>query len=286
MRQVHRTARRGDVTRDVLHESRVVERLHRQESLVRSLHHRVDGGRAHRAQEFDGLGHRQRIRRIPVARNRQGDAAPLIVRTVVTDGLGARAQAGHIRGDLECYLAVIPVSDRSDLYVMGLPADDARDRCRHLRSNGHGEPQLHGLRLTADREGLGDRRQVTWVEIAQVLTGQLHHATHVRALAICGKCHGHVDEPDARLHQVSIAPRDRLPDIRNADFIKGNAAIVDRVLDVRQCLHVHPRYVQPEVQVSRTVTALSSGRAGVRRCQIHCANTSLVGFSSPSTSLR
>src|ERR1700728_3692049 len=47
-----------------------------------------------------------------------------------------------------------------------------------------------------------------------------------------------------------------------------------------------PRYTQPELQVSRTITWESSGSAGVNRSQIHWASTSLVGFSRPSISLR
>jgi len=47
-----------------------------------------------------------------------------------------------------------------------------------------------------------------------------------------------------------------------------------------------PQYIQPEVQVSRTSILLSRGSIGFNRAQIHLAIFSLVGFSSPSISLR
>src|SRR5580658_8596879 len=47
-----------------------------------------------------------------------------------------------------------------------------------------------------------------------------------------------------------------------------------------------PRYTQPDVHVSRTTISDRSGSEGTSRSQIHRARTSLVGFSSPSISLR
>ena len=47
-----------------------------------------------------------------------------------------------------------------------------------------------------------------------------------------------------------------------------------------------PRYSQRLLHVSCTITAARSGRLGASRCQIQRANTSDVGFSNPSISLR
>ncbi len=47
-----------------------------------------------------------------------------------------------------------------------------------------------------------------------------------------------------------------------------------------------PEYRAPLVQVSCTTTVASCGSAGCSRCQIQRARCSLVGFSSPGTSLR
>src|SRR5690606_23132585 len=49
---------------------------------------------------------------------------------------------------------------------------------------------------------------------------------------------------------------------------------------------VGPAYRQPEVQVSWTTTALNRGTVGRSRSQIQIARRSLVGLSSPGTSLR
>lgn len=47
-----------------------------------------------------------------------------------------------------------------------------------------------------------------------------------------------------------------------------------------------PRYSHPLVHVSWMVILVSPGSANRRRCQIHSASTSLVGFSRPATSFR
>lgn len=50
--------------------------------------------------------------------------------------------------------------------------------------------------------------------------------------------------------------------------------------------HGSPRYSQRASCVSQSVIWSSSGKVGLMRSQIHFASTSLVGFSSPSISLR
>ena len=47
-----------------------------------------------------------------------------------------------------------------------------------------------------------------------------------------------------------------------------------------------PRYRQPESQVSLISTSMSAGSSGLSRAQTQIAKFSLVGFSSPGTSLR
>ena len=225
------------VADDVLDEDRIVVSLHGDVALVGALEDRIHwrgGGSLGNANQFLDPDE------LPVAvgllrADGQGHVAPLIVRSVITNLLGARAERGDGNNDAQQEVVGHTIGLRDERGAVFHRGGEPADRRGAENVIGKFDFDMRGLGVEAAFQFVKNLGNGPHRDLALMPAENFEEPAHVRPLEVMGQADGHGEARRGLLLLVLlIEDRDGERDVADADLINGDAAGVRSLLNVRQ----------------------------------------------------